>query len=98
MAAQFVEAVRLHRIIETHRDGAGNIDSIRVQEPNGVVTTLGVADAISGMVRGTDAFFVCSSEGPWSPVTPWPYDDPKHLRSVPDHEDGSNLDSGPGWE
>lgn len=97
MTAEFVEAVRMHRVVETHRNESGSIDQIRVQEPNGTVVTLDVADVIRDMVHGTDAFFVCGPDGPWSPVTPWPYRNCDHLRSVTDHEDGSNLENLPIW-
>jgi hypothetical protein len=97
MVAEFVASIRMHRVVETHHNETGGIDQIRVQEPDGMLVTIDVAEAIRAMVQGTDAFFVCASDGPWSPVTPWPYRSPDHLRSITDHEDGSNLENLPTW-
>ena len=82
--ATYVQAVRLHRIVEIRRSGR-RISKIRVEEPNGKKKVWSVDDAIDAMVRGTDAFFVFPTEGPlWSPVTPWPYQNPKFIRTMED--------------
>lgn len=82
--ATYVEAVRLHRVVAIRRSGK-RIVKIRVEEPNGTTKVWSVAKAIESMVQGTDAFFVFPQKGPlWSPVTPFPYTNPKYIRTLQD--------------
>ena len=82
--APYVEAVRLHRVVGIRRSGK-RIVKIRVEEPNGKTKVWSVAEAIEAMVQGTDAFFVFPKKAPlWSPVTPFPYQNPKYIRTRED--------------
>lgn len=82
--ATYVEAVRLHRVVAIRRP-EDRIVKIKVQDPNGRTEVWSVEEAIEGMVQGTDAFFVCpTGTALWSPVTPFPYQNPTFIRTMQD--------------
>lgn len=80
---------RQHRIIAVHVDGH-QIAKIRFTDAKGVkMTDWPVAKAVKAIERGTDEFLVATTV--WSPVKVRSRKGAKHLRTVRDSCDHSNL-------